>query len=787
MPVSVTCNGNVKEPNDITVRRNGLRYPDRSHLTLTLLFALCFMIFFCFPAYAEGPGGWANINYTSTKQYEDGERILTSTAFFRNLYLTLEKPITPLISYQLYFRTNWADFRLTDSEGNLTKTYQRIGEPAVDFFFRNPIYDFSAGYRRQEQWTTAHLNDEGRRTTEFLYSRFNITPRELPFLSLQIDRQRDFDYLSPRTIDTTDTRYTGSSWYDLPYKDLKLSYNLTYIHDINENPVGLIEKTKTNNFTGFYNINYTKSLWSGKANVSANYQGNYIRDKIEQFVSQTGSVRFERTPLEPAGRHAQGTAPPPDTNTFDFSLTTTVAALADNNFTTGISTINIGTGLYHNIGLFISSGNSVDTLFVYVDQNVSTDTALTNVANWRVYRSNLNAIGTWQSTPISSVTVFTDTINNIFRYEIRLTTSFNASFFKAVNMQTVNAPGITNVLVTEIEAFGTEVISETGKLTEVSNFFNQGINFVANVRPMPKWNFTFNYFINRSDQNPVSIWDSIGGIFSNIVSKSIKEDDKLRSDIIRTYGASSTWLTHRLLTTTLRLQRNEAFDNREETDFSSNIYSLSFSSVPLPTLDTNLSLIRSDNYSFGEKETTNDSVLLSIVSKLYRDVNMVTDMAHTRSKSYVTDTRTNTTSIRGSVDAYLTPKLYGNLIYGLSWTSTEGTSISTKEGTTLITYRPGRFINITGTFRVSDTDGDTTTSEGILIDWLPLPALRLNLNYLHTHSALEPLTSDSLGWYGIWYITKFLDLQLTYVYTRTKQETDNTSYNIGANLNCRFW
>jgi hypothetical protein len=124
--------------------------------------------------------------------------------------------------------------------------------------------------------------------------------------------------------------------------------------------------------------------------------------------------------------------------------------------------------------------------------------------------------------------VFTHVINNIFRYEIRLTTSFDASFFKVVNMETVNAPGITNVLVTEIEAFGTEVISETGKLTEVSNFFNQGINFVANVRPMPKWNFTFNYFINRSDQNPVSIWDSIGGIFSNIVSKSIKGDDKLR-------------------------------------------------------------------------------------------------------------------------------------------------------------------------------------------------------------------------------------------------------------------
>ncbi|MFH1703721.1 MAG: hypothetical protein ABIB41_09910, partial [Nitrospirota bacterium] len=736
---------------------------------------------------AEGPGGWANINYTTSKEYEDGERISTSNAFFRNLYLSLEKPVTPLISYQLYFRTNWADFRLTDSEGNLTKTYQRVGEPAFDLFFRNPIYDFSAGYRRREEWSTAHLNDEGRETTEFYYSRLNITPQDLPFLSFQFDRQKDFDYLSPMTTDTTDTRYTVSSWYQYLYKDLNLSYNITYIRDLNENHVGLIEETKGGNFTGLYNVSYAKSFWSGKANVSANYQGNYIRNKIEQSVSQTGSISFERTPLEAAGRYAQGTAPPPDTNTFDFALTTTVAALSDNNFTTEISTINIGTGLYHNIGLFISSGNSVDTLFVYVNQNVSADTNLNNATNWRVYRSNSNATGTWQSTPISSVTVFTDTVNNIFRYEIRLSTSFNASFFKAVNMQTVNAPGITNVLVTEIEAYGTEVVSETGRLTEVNNFFNQGINLVASLRPLPKLTFALNYFINRSDQNPISLWNSLGGVFSNIFTKSINDDDRLISNVVRTYGATSTWLTHRLLTTTLRLQRNEAFDNREVTDFSSNTYSLSFGSVPLPTLDTNLSLIRSDNYTFGEKDSTNDSVLLSIVSKLYKDVNMVTDATYTKSKSYITDTQTDTTAIRASIDTYFTRKLYGNFLLGLSWTSSEGTSIATREGTTLITYRPGRFINITGSFRISDIDGDITTSEGILMDWLPLPALRLNLNYLHTHSEVEPLTSDSLGWYGIWYITKFLDLQLTYVYTRTKQETDNTSYNIGANLNCRFW
>jgi hypothetical protein len=210
----------------------------------------------------------------------------------------------------------------------------------------------------------------------------------------------------------------------------------------------------------------------------------------------------------------------------------------------------------------------------------------------------------------------------------------------------------------------------------------------------------------------------------------------------------------------------------------------------LPTLDTNLSLIRNDNYNFGKKDNTNNSVLLSVLSKLYRDVNMVTDITYTRSKSYITDIKSDTSSIRGSIDAYLTRKLYGSFIYGWSRTSSsDNTSSDTAEGQTIITYRPGRFVNITGTLRVADADDATTTSEGILIDWLPLPALRLNLNYLHSNSdsELEPSTRDLLSAYLIWYITKFLDLQVTYSFTREELETVTKNYSIGANLNCRFW
>lgn len=744
-----------------------------------LVIAFCLMLFFCSSAFAEGLSGWTNINRSSTKQFEDGKKTATSDTFNRNFYLRLDKSITPMLSYQVYFRTNLSDSKSTDSEGMTTTTYQRAMEPAIDFSLRNPMYNLDAGYRRQEQWSTAHLKDESRRTTEYYYSRFDIRPQALPSLSLQVDRQRDYDYLSTKKIDSTATRYTGSSGYIFSDRNLNLSYNLTYTRDVNETPLSTTSKSIYDSLTGLYNLGYSRSFWDGKTNISAGYQGNYVRNKSRLFVTQTGSVLFEQTPF--GGLYGIGTASEPNVGEL-----TSEVSLVDN-INTGITKINISTQKYHNIGIWVSSEKSVDRLYIYVNKNVGSDTNLTNTSNWRVYRSNYNLSGTWTEITIQAVAVSAyDVLNNIYRYEIRFSTSQSASYFKAVNMETVS--GITDVLVTEIEAYGTDVVPETGILADVATFFTQGLTLNANLRPITKLNFSFNYFINRADQNPVSLQDSISGIFANIFSRLRSgQEVRMRSNITETYGATSTWMTHRLLTTSLRFQRNKAYDNKNETDVSSNTYSLAFSSASLPTLDTNLSLIRSDSYSFEKKQTTNNSYLLSVSSRLYRDVNMVTDIGYTQSKSYITGTQSSTRSIRGALDALLTRKLSGNLSCSFNWTSSDGTSSRSKDGTMVLTYRPGRFVNLSGSFKVSDSDGNTTTSEGFLIDWLPLPAIRLNLNYQHSRSEPGPSISDSLSGYGIWYITKFMDLQVTYGYTRDVKEKETVSYNLGGNFNCRFW
>jgi hypothetical protein len=687
-----------------------------------------------------------------------------------------------MLTYQFHMRTNIVDTESTDSLGLTTTSYRRAVEPSLDVFLRNPVYGLDAGYRLRERWGAAHMSDESRETTEFYYSRLNITPLGLPTLSLQADRQKDFDHLDLRETDITSTRYSGSSYYQYSGRGVDTLYNITYSRDKSETPLGLTYKSIDDTFNGMFRLGYTGSYRGGKAGLTTLYQGNYVRNKNQLFVSRTGDVLFERSILE--GLHAVGTVIQPDVDVLASE-----PALADGTTSAPIVAINIGTQRYHNTGFrLLTTAKPVDRVYVYVDNDVSADANLSNPANWRAYKSDTNITGAvWTQITILGVSIYEfDALNNIYRYELTFSGVHSAPYFKVVNMDTVNALGITDVFVTEVEAYGTDNVPATGRITDVNTFFTQGLNLNARLKAASNLDLLFDYYLNRADQEPVSPLDSFGGVLVNVFSNSLGTEDDLRSTVTRSFGPTARWITHRLLTTTLRLQRSEVFDNTDNIDLSSNTYSLSFNSAPLPTLDANLSLIRTDSSSFSEKSTTSNSYLLSIGTRLYRDVNMLTDLGYTQSEFSATGTGTTTRHIRGTIDALLTERLFANFSYSFDWLTSGGTSSDIREGSTIISYRPGRFINLSGNFKVSDADGDTTTVEGGSVDWLFLPTVRLNISYQHTRAEPGPVTSDSLSGSSRWTITRFLDVQVTYSFTRRKEEVESEGHLIAVNLSGRF-
>jgi len=138
-----------------------------------------------------------------------------------------------------------------------------------------------------------------------------------------------------------------------------------------------------------------------------------------------------------------------------FAESGSKAGLVDYSFHKPTS-VNIGTG-QHTIGMQVSPSQYVGRLYIYVDKNIYADTNLTKTANWQVYWSDSNT-GPWTQISLQLVAVSVyDPLNNIYRYEIRFSAPLKHAYYKAVNKVPVSASGITDVFVTEIEAYGVNV------------------------------------------------------------------------------------------------------------------------------------------------------------------------------------------------------------------------------------------------------------------------------------------------------------------------------------------
>jgi hypothetical protein len=662
-------------------------------------------------------------------------------------------------------------------------------EPQIDFILRNPMYNVTTGYRREEQWSDASLTNEHRRTSEVYYSRFTLAPEALPSLSLLFNRSKEFDHLSSnRRLDESNTRYTVSSSYELPSRVIDLEMSANYTHDVDKTPLSQISKTENNRFFYDYNIRYIRHYWDDRANIHLSYQGNYSSVKNEQFIQETGNVLLERPPLE--GLYAMGTAIEPDVDVLSPSGWNT---LVDNDLVTGTA-INLETEKFHNIGIRVSSLKTVDRLFIYMNKDVSTDTRLTNKNNWKVFMSNFNLADTWDEVSIQNVTVTVFNIHDsVFRYEITFSSPQNASYFKAVNMETADTLTITDPLVTEIEAHGIDSVDETGRISSDSTFYSQRFSFNTSIRPIASLSLSLRYAIDRDDSNPGSGLDPVTGIIQNIFTHSIdtgEDDSQIKTT--RTYGASAVWLTHRLLTTTVRFHRNELFDNEDIADFSTDSYAVSLSSNPLPTLSSILTLSRSDHFRVDEKDRTTNSIILSIDSQLHRDINMSTDVAYTDSAFFETSlspvkkSDAATYSVNGTIDARFTRKLFADLTYRINWSTSGDESFSTQAASTSISYRPGRLINISVFFSLSDTDSGLSTSESLTIDWLPLPAIRLNASFSHQDTDSGASTSDTFLTNGSWQITKFISARISYSYRKNNLNRTTANQSVNSSLSCRF-
>jgi hypothetical protein len=754
------------------------------------------MIFPLLVSSAFALNGRANLSYSRGESFEEGEKISTSDRFTQNYFLGFGSEITPLIRYRLSLNANLFN-QSTESQGLTREVFRRSGSAGADVTFDNPFFRLTSGYVRRERWDTARLKDESRTTNEFYYSRLDIVTRDFPSIFLEYDRSHVYDYLPVKKTDNTTTKYSGSSAYRYEYKGLSALYSLNYTRTEAETPISLTRETVTDSYSGSYDLKYAGFFWRRAINVIAEYRGSLARIETTSKVAETGEVLFRRTPR--VGLHARDVFVP---NVLELAEE---PDLTNMDYETPINEINIGTEEFHNIGIELDTleeASTVDRIFIYVF--VPPGTALKDppaLTDWSVFKSETNPpepLGAeWDEVGIQQVilhppedvpNINPDVSNpDVYLYEILFSTpQQNVRFYKVLNELPVSLTGLQDVFVTEIEAHGLEVVT-AGESTDVSKFFAQGVDFRLGVRPWERLRIVLNYSLTRTDSNPASFLDSVEGVYKNIYSKDLDQgDEDMRISVRRSYGSSIVWNTFRLLTTTLRASRNEFFDNQGTTDSSSNTYLVSFDSSPLPTLDAHLSAIRSDSFNFGEKQATSHSLLLTLGTKLYREVNMITDTGYTNSKNHETDTTTTSEFIRGTIDARVTRELFTHLTYGLQWTSSEETSSFAKDGSVIVSYRPARLISFSGNFRIRDTEDETMTTEGLSVSWLPVPVMRIVGSYQHRNVSPGPDTTDSVGTSVRWDVTNFINVRVSLNYIRSVREIETESRNVSVNLNGRF-
>lgn len=742
---------------------------------ITLVLTAVFLLNGTF-ASALSLGGNARYNYNEASSFEDGQRTSESSGLSQNYNFTLSNEITRLSSYTFGLRSVLTDYENIDSEGNVSKAYQRRIEPGLDLSLSNPMYSLGTGYRRQEQWTTRDLTNESRKTNENFYSRLSLSPFLLPSLSLQFDRNKQYDHLSVQKTDTTNTGYSLGSSYILPSKDIKMDMNVNLSRDINETPLGNIEKTISDSFSSGYNVSYSLQQFDGILNSTFSYSGSYTQNKAKQFVNVSGEVLLKRTSL--GGLHTVGSI-----GNENVGVLSSEVALVDENLTAPAS-IDLSVDRYHNIGIWVSSQEFVEKIYIYVNRDITGDATLAAAGNWRVYRSDFNQDNTWTQVNINSIniTVF-DPVNNVYRYEIEFTGRQKATYFKAVNMELSDIAG---VLVTEIEAYGLETIPDADIITAKTESLGQRIGLSASIKPSARLRFNLNYSIDRSDSNLVSLGDSFLGIFQDIVSKDTEESEgNVTSTVMKSYGITSFWDVHRLVSSNFRVNRSENYDKKGTTDSSSNSYAVSLNSSPLPTIGLNLSLIRSDRFEFEEKTGTNHSAVMSLALKLYENVNMIQDVGYTNSKSFGDDSESDSYYMGGNIDIAFTPKISESIVYNVTWKSSDETTSVSRNAATTVTYRPGRLVNIIGSLSISDSNGEVSSAQGLAADWLPLKRLRLNFSYRHESSA-DSTKKDQFNIFSKWNITKSIDTQISYGYSKNQKDKVKESQTLSMNLNGRF-
>ena len=697
----------------------------------------------------------SSTSFISSKS-EDSTTDLQS--FAQTLDLNWNKAISPALRYRLTLRSE--DSRNTIKvDSDVTRSSATQVEPIFDATLSSAAFSLNGGLRFRELFTNGNKQDPIWLSERRWFTRLFLTPQDLPTVSFQVDgatQQNDV-----KSIDQSDTRYQITT--DYTYGGLTSSY--LFSDRINNDFVlGQIRDQKSNTGTLGYTGN---SLWGGWLDVLAGYSINY--SPTHEEFSKSGAAETER----PLSRGFKAAADLTPIDSTDVPLTVEPALI--NGSALIPLDVNTSVGFEQPVqptdACNSSSKNTTSCIFE-IRLNLSAvppfliPNNLESFLKFKVFVTDDITLNTW--TELLGFSAIYNSLES--RFEIswpNINTRSKARFFKVWVEANPFGPVIQ---VTKISALNQEQVKAGEKRDQSALVHNMNGSFT--LRPPGKfWSISalsFDFNLSRLSQQPESITNTTGTQTARLVAEPF-----------------------RYLTSTFTYQHNFAISNQEGSKgTTADLFSLVFSSNPLPTLSSSLTIAHNDNRGDGKLETRSDSGSLNVSTRLYRNLNVDSTYSLSRSQDFLTDQKTLSQGGTINANAILTQRLNATLGYSLRWSQTEQPEQQTEQLTHTIsgsyTYTYSRFLNFNARYDFLKGNDVVSFSQDYRVDWTPTPKLSGFVGYRRTQqeSNGEKSGSDSINVNGRWNISRYLNLDGNFVLF--KDFNGNTVHSFSARAQIRF-
>jgi len=684
--------------------------------------------FFSVAFASDAFGGSANYSYKLTETTTDGEKE-SSWQQTQNYKLGVRKDFTDKVNF-----TADVDVNITNNDGKETTSLV----PDLRLDVNNEYFNANTGYRRTERNINMFtVNPEQERITTESWN-INLDTKSITYPQLRLSYSEDvsYDHLEDHETDNKSTLFNSRLDYDYRFLDFSYSFK----RNTSENYVTDLTQ-ETNTHEGMMSFN--RNFFDDKVTTSGRYS---ILFSETESQTQGSEVTVEDLVAAAHGLYAD-----------DFPLPGvalgTLDSLVDGDRTTSTGKSIGGFGKTdRNIGLDLNLDKTISQIRLYTEDVSFTSTAFT----WAVYYSDDNV----NYTKITNAATFSyDDDENYFEINFNAT---EARYFKIVNKG--NDSTVDPINVTEIEAY--EVTTYAPNAVTTQERTTQNLQTSIGYKPFD-W-MQFNYDLSWNEQET-------------------KPDSEKTSQTTHNFSARVERRLHQYLRAVGQYQRRMQV-NSDSADTANDTFLVHFTSSPLDTLSTGLSLSHNISQTENVVQSKNTQALMQAQAKLREGLDWDVDCTATNYQNVAGDSETNTQSLSSGLRMELTPNLTDELEYDVQWSETDapaGTaSTQSSSAKNTLYWRPSSDFFFRGSYSMNWEDsGEESTQQQYNISWLMTDKMQLSLGYtLDENGGTSQTLSSDLSWN----LSSMFTLKFGFNWSRQETDTVTDSKAYTVDISARF-